>query len=116
MSFVNVFKRGEIAIVTISRGKVNAFNGEVVDELRAAFEQLEKDSATKAVILSGSGKFFSYGFDVPEFCDYSREQFEKFLVNFTEFCAYLFPYPKPIIAAINGHATAGGCILAMLCD
>lgn len=100
----------------MNRGKVNALNGTVVDELRNRLKDLENDPETGAVILTGAGKFFSFGFDVPEFLMFSKEQFTSFLTNFTRLYAYLFLYPKPVIASLNGHTIAGGCMLALACD
>jgi Delta3-Delta2-enoyl-CoA isomerase len=77
---------------------------------------LAADSDTRAVILTGDGSFFSFGFDIPEFLGYSRESFAKFLQGFTGLYSYLFTYPKPVVAALNGHAIAGGCMLALACD
>ena len=100
----------------LNRGKVNALNGELVDQLRAELKKSEADTAVKAIILTGAGKFFSFGFDIPEFLSFEKEQFVAYLENFTDLYTYLFLYPKPVVAALNGHAMAGGCMLALACD
>jgi 3,2-trans-enoyl-CoA isomerase len=116
MQFVTVKKDKDLATITMSRGKVNAFNDVVVDELRQAFQELEKDPQTRALILTGSGKFFSFGFDIPYFLNYSKEEFMRYLKSFTDLYTDLFLFPKPVIAALNGHATAGACMMATACD
>lgn len=116
MQFVTVNKDEDFATITISRGKVNAFNDAVVDELRQAFRELERDPKTRALILTGSGKFFSFGFDIPHFLSFSKEEFTCYLTSFTDLYTEVFLFPKPLIAALNGHATAGACMLATACD
>ena len=116
MSFVETRKSDGIVTLTLARGKVNAINGELVDDLRAALETAERDPDARAVIITGAGKFFSFGFDIPEFLSFEKERFAKFLVRFTDLYQYLFGFPKPVIAALNGHAVAGGCMLALACD
>jgi 3,2-trans-enoyl-CoA isomerase len=116
MSFVFSSQQDDITTVALSRGKVNALNESVVEELHGTLSGLANDQRTKGVILTGQGKFFSFGFDIPEFLDYSREEFTRYLTIFTDLYASLFLYPKPIIAALNGHAIAGGCMLALACD
>jgi Delta3-Delta2-enoyl-CoA isomerase len=116
MEFVALQKKNGIATLTLSRGKVNALNGTLVDQLRALLKRLEADPAVSAIILTGSGKFFSFGFDIPEFLAFSKGQFAEYLANFTDLYTYLFLYPKPVVAALNGHTMAGGCMLALACD
>ena len=116
MSFMQVSKDGEIATVTLSRGKVNALNEPMVEELTKSFEDLAIDNEVRSIIFTGSGKFFSFGFDVPEFLNYSKSDFIIYLEKFTNFYTYLFLFPKPIVAALNGHTIAGGCMLATACD
>lgn len=116
MNFVEVSKKEGIATLTFCRGKVNALTGEVVDQVRHALLKIEKDPGVWAVILTGKGPFFSFGFDVPEFLLYSRDEFADYLKNFTGLLSYMFLYPKPIVAALNGHTMAGGCMLSLACD
>lgn len=116
MSLIHVSKDGEIATVTLSRGKVNALNEPMVEELTKSFEDLAIDNEVRSIIFTGSGKFFSFGFDVPEFLNYSKSDFIRYLEKFTNFYTYLFLFPKPIVAALNGHTIAGGCMLATACD
>ena len=116
MKFVEVETNEGIATVVLSRGKVNALNGIVVDELRERLMALEVDPDLKALVLTGRGKFFSFGFDIPEFLSFTKEEFTNYLTNFTDLYTYLFLYPKPIVAALNGHAIAGGCMLSLACD
>jgi Delta3-Delta2-enoyl-CoA isomerase len=116
MNFIELDRIDGVAIATLGRGKVNAINGALVDELRDVFRKLELDSQVRAVVLTGRGKFFSFGFDVPEILLVTKDEFINFLKNFTELYSYLFLYPKPLVAALNGHAIAGGCMLALTCD
>jgi enoyl-CoA hydratase/carnithine racemase len=116
MNFIEVDSRDGIATVILTRGKVNALNGIVVDELRELLEALEVDQDLRAITLTGRGRFFSFGFDIPEFLSFSREEFSNYLTSFTDLYTYLFLYPKPVVAALNGHTIAGGCMLALACD
>jgi len=114
--FVTANTNASITTLTFNRGKVNALNGQVVEEMRSALAGFENDPDTKAIILTGQGKFFSFGFDIPEFLSYSKPEFTDYLTRFTDLYTYMFQYPKPIIAALNGHTIAGGCMLALACD
>jgi len=116
MNFVSVSVDGDIATVLLTRGKVNALIEAVIDEFSDCFRELSSDPRVKAVILTGCGKFFSFGFDIPHFMDHSKEDFTRYLTKFTDFYTDLFMFPKPVIAALNGHTTAGGCIIATACD
>lgn len=116
MKLIDLDRQGSLIIITLFRGKVNAINPKMVEELRSQLEKLEADPETKAVILTGAGKFFSFGFDLPEMIDWPRDKFGEFIHRFCDLLTYMFLYPKPLIAAINGHATGGGCMLALACD
>ncbi len=116
MSVLDVQVRDAIATVVLQRGKVNAINPTVVEELSTAFAQLQRDSDVRAVVLTGHGKFFSFGFDIPEFLSYTREQFTRFVTDFARLYRDLFVFPKPLVGALNGHAVAGGCMIALAVD
>ena len=116
MNFVKVEIVEGIATISLSRGKVNALNHTMVSELKRCLEKLAADRDLKAIVLTGRGKFFSFGFDVTEFLSFSQVEFSDFLTQFTDLYTYLFTYPKPVVAALNGHTIAEGCMLALACD
>lgn len=116
MTFVHMEARDGIATVRLERGKVNALNEQVVDELSSCLRQLETDPAVRGVLLTGTGKFFSFGFDIPAFIGTPKEEFSAYLRKFTGLYRELFAHPRPVVAALNGHAVAGGCMLASACD
>jgi 3,2-trans-enoyl-CoA isomerase len=116
MQFLQLRKNEGIATVTLGRGKVNAINEYVIDEMADCFGMLADDHEVKAVIITGAGKFFSFGFDIPEFLRYTKVDFVRYLTKFTDFYTFLFLYPKPVVAALNGHTIAGGCMIAIACD
>ncbi|HEY1418466.1 MAG TPA: enoyl-CoA hydratase/isomerase family protein [Myxococcaceae bacterium] len=116
MSFVDLEVREGLATVRLERGKVNALNEQVVDELSRCFRELGADPAVRGILLTGTGKFFSFGFDIPEFLGVSKEEFARYLRMFTTLYRELFVHPRPVVAALNGHTVAGGCMLATACD
>jgi len=116
VSLTNVNSQHGVTTLTLTRGKVNAMNEEMVDQLLGTFHRLSADTDTRALILTGQGSFFSFGLDVPELYGYSPPDFTRFLTKFTDLYRNMFEFPKPLIAAINGHAVAGGFMIATPCD
>jgi len=116
MKYFNVNINSSVGIITFSNGKVNALNEEVIDELMDILSSFEKNQQIKSLILTGTGKFFSFGFDIPLFMSYSKENFTKYLKKFTALYKYLFTFPKFTLAGLNGHTIAGGCMIALACD
>lgn len=116
MDFVKKSLDGPVATLTITRGKVNAISEPVAEELSGNFEDLLADLNVRAVVLSGQGQFFSFGLDIPEFMKYSKDDFRRFVGKFADLYTYIFSFPKPVIAALNGHTIAGGFMLATACD
>jgi enoyl-CoA hydratase/carnithine racemase len=111
-----MIKENGTATLLLNRGKVNALNEPLIEQLHSDLKKLEKDKTTRVILLKGEGKFFSFGFDVPELLSYTHDEFVGFIRKFTGLYRYLFIYPKPTIAVINGHAIAGGCMLTTACD
>jgi Delta3-Delta2-enoyl-CoA isomerase len=116
MGFVLTSMHGNVAKVVLNRGKVNPINEPFTEELKSRFEELALDASVKAVVLTGREKFFSFGLDIPEFLDYTKESFIRFVTKFADLYTYIFLFPKPVIASLNGHTVAGGCMLATACD
>ena len=116
MNYIHTSQKDSIVTLTLYRGKVNALNEPIVEELHGALKNFADDRNIKSVIITGHGKFFTFGFDIPEFLNYSKKDFVQYLTKFTDLYSFIFLYPKPIIAALNGHTIAGGCMMALACD
>lgn len=116
MEFVTIDRHESTAILTLARGRVNAIDQQLVSELSSAFTELKTDASVRSVVLTGRGKFFSFGLDVPAIYDISPDEFTVFLRAFCGLCRDMFLFPKPIVAAVNGHAVAGGCVIMLPCD
>ncbi len=116
MEYISRTSHDGVATVVIRRGKVNAFNDTVIEEMSRTFGELASDPTIRSIILTGTGKFFSFGFDIPQFLGYDKEQFTRYLTNFTGLYREIFLHPKPVVAALNGHTIAGACMIATSCD
>jgi enoyl-CoA hydratase/carnithine racemase len=116
-SLVSVQKKKNIAIVQLSHKSTNAINLALVKELADTINDIKVDDKIKALVLtSANEKFLSIGFDIPSLRPLSQNDFSLFYQAFNQLCIDLYTLPKPTIAAITGHAIAGGCILALCCD
>ena len=114
MSLVGIERREDVAIVTLDRPRANAFTPELVSELALAFA----DSADAgAVVLDSSVPgLFSAGWDLPHLVTQDRKAFEDFVFSYCELIRQVFAFPRPVVAALPGHAIAGGLILAAAAD
>jgi enoyl-CoA hydratase len=106
---------GGIRTLKLAHGKVSAMDLELGEALLKEMEDA-RDPAVKAVILTGSGSSFSAGVDLFRVLKDGPEYGRRFLPVLDSFLHAALTLPKPMIAAINGHAIAGGCILAATCD
>lgn len=114
-----IARRGRVAVVTMTTNKVNAQNRQFFTELHEAFDRLETEHPDSPVVLTGQGQRFSAGLDLGEHFplfagppDGVREWFAAYRATNMR----LFTYPRPTVAAVNGHAFAGGLITAAVCD
>jgi len=114
-------KQGRVAVITLNRPEArNALSTELLTELQQCFDAVETDDSVGALVLTGNGPAFCAGADLKEtsraisggdfWTGYSRTNQSLHLHQM------LPKYPKPVIAAVNGFAVAGGCGVAMSCD
>jgi len=115
-STVTIEQKDGIKTVRIGRAHGNAINGELVDDLIAAFQGLEEERETRGVLLTSTGKLFSPGLDLQELTLLDRAEMEDFVRRFGSCILMLYTCSKPVVAAMQGDAIAGGCILALTAD
>lgn len=106
---------GGVRLLTLDRPPANAINEDLLTDLGAALDAARADDAVRAVVLTGAGAFFSGGFDLAA---PRRDAAQTAALNalYRDTHAALLGFPKPTVAMLNGHATAGGLILVLACD
>ena len=112
---MDIERRGAVALVRMNAGKANAIGAAFLDRMDTLLDELEQ-SRPRAMVLTGHGRAFSAGLDLPSLIDLPAAQLMVFIRRFTEFMLRLFALPWPVVAAVNGHAVAGGCVLALQAD
>jgi enoyl-CoA hydratase len=112
---IDVTHKGHVVIFQMSHGKANALDVEFCENITRRLEEIRTSSA-RAVVLTGQNRIFSAGVDLLRALDGGPEYLRIFLPTLSRTFETLFFYPKPVVAAINGHAIAGGCVLACAAD
>jgi enoyl-CoA hydratase len=110
---IEVIHQGDIAILTMTHGKANALSTAFCDALTGAVRDA---TDARAIVLTGRGRIFSAGVDLPFLLEGGPAYARAFLPSLHRLYETIFFHPKPIVAAINGHAIAGGCVLACATD
>lgn len=105
-----------VAIVTLEHGKANALDAEFCEALAVLFEKLRAAAEVKAVVVTGQGKIFSAGVDLKRVGAGGAAYVREFLPLLHKLYDAVFFCPKPVVAAVNGHAIAGGAVLAACAD
>jgi len=108
---------GPVALVTLNRlEKRNALSIVLRDDIAACLEQLEQDDEVSVVIITGNGPAFCAGFDLAEAANLDPAFVERNSRSSIRYHDQVANFKKPVIAAVNGPALAGGLDLAVLCD
>lgn len=114
MSLVRIERRDGIAVLTLDRPRANAFSAELVGDLSRA---LEASTEAGAVVLASSTPgMFSAGWDLPSLRSPDRPAFERFVSAYCDLVRRIFSFERPVVAALPGHAIAGGLIVAAAAD
>ena len=110
----------EIAFITLNRPeKRNAIHPEMANQIVSKLEEIKSDDSIKVLIITGEGKSFCAGADLEylkSLKDKSVRENEIDTENLAKMFLSIYNFPKPVIAAVNGAAIAGGCGLASACD
>src|SRR5579872_2601983 len=117
-------KDGHVVTITMNRpAKLNAYSETMVHEILAALSDVRDDDAIRAVILTGAGRGFCSGGDISRDFQYPAryrghrmESMLEMRENMHALIRFLYRFDKPVIAAVNGAAVAGGLTLALACD
>ncbi len=108
--------RETVEVVRLAHGKVSALDTELLDALDAVLREVEEDARCRACVLTGTGSVFSAGVDLFRVLQDGPEYLAEFVPRMRAAVRHLFALRKPIVAAVNGHAIAGGCVIVCACD
>ncbi len=114
--FVRVETDGAVATIRLDRPKMNALNGQVVEELAAAAAQVSADDTVRAVVLYGGPRLFAAGADIKEMADTSPAWIAGHSKRLQDSLNAVAAIPKPVVAAVTGYALGGGLELALCAD
>jgi len=117
MSCIETIRHGDIVELKLARAPVNALNPTLCAELRGALDAAV-DAGAHGLVLSGGPKVFSAGLDVPYLLSLADDRHALMTAweLFFDCAMALAACPVPVVAALGGHAPAGGCVLALCCD
>ena len=105
---------GDVTVLRVGHGKVNALDVELLDALAAAMDDVS--GTGRAVVLTGNGRVFCAGVDLTRVLDGGAEYAGRLIPALHRAFMAIFTYRRPVVAAIDGAAIAGGCIIAAACD
>jgi enoyl-CoA hydratase len=103
-----------ILTLRLAQGRANALDIELLDALLRELDGAAED--VRALILTGTGSIFSAGVDLFRLTQGGADYVRCFLPLLSRFVRTLFAFPRPVVAAANGHAIAGGCIMVLAAD
>lgn len=106
---------GEARLLRIDAGRANAMDVQFLATLEQVMRDLAADPP-RGLVLTGAGRTFSAGLALPQLVDLDRAEMRTFMQAFSRAMAAVLTLPTATVAAVNGHAIAGGCVLALMCD
>lgn len=112
---IDITTVGTVQVLTLSSGPVNAQDVELLEELASAVRELARSDAG-ALVVTGAGRAFSAGVDLNRVVQGGTGYTDRLVPALSAAFETMFSYPGPTVAAINGAAIAGGCVLACACD
>jgi enoyl-CoA hydratase len=112
---IDVERLGSIVVMRLDAPPVNALDREVLQAITKTLGEIEASDA-RAVVLTGTGPVFSAGADLFRVLNEGDEYLRTSLAALIEAFGSLFRFPRPVVAAVNGHAIAGGAVLTCACD
>lgn len=113
MTKVNIEKHGRVTVLTLDAPPVNAIDVALLNDLEAAVHEIE---GAPSVVITGANRAFSAGVDLKQLLDGGQEYAHRLLTAMTSSFGALYDFRGPVVAAVNGHAIAGGCALALATD
>jgi len=120
MGLVKYEVKDRVATIKLNRPeKRNALNDQMVTALKEAFEKAEKDESAKVIVLAAEGEAFCAGADLAYLEQLQKNTYEENLADSNHLKSLfeqIYTHPKVVVASIQGHAIAGGCGLATVCD
>ena len=112
---IDLERHGPVTVLRLDHGKVHALDVVLLGQLIDALDAVE-GSDTRAVVFTATGRVFCAGVDLQQVLDGGADYLERFIPLLIVAFDRLFSYPLPVVAAINGAAVAGGCVLACAGD
>jgi enoyl-CoA hydratase len=113
---IELTHHGTVTALRMAHGKANALDLEFCEALTAQLDECERSPSTSALVLIGSGRMFSAGVDLLRLVDGGAPYVRVFLPAVNRLFQRLFVFSKPLVTAVNGHAIAGGCVMASTGD
>ena len=119
---LNIDRQGPILRLTLNNPPANALSVELMEALQTQIDAASDDNATRVIVIAASGKLFSAGHDLKQMSSHrsNDDKGEAFFEHTFALCSRLMQsvveHPKPVIAEVDGLATAAGCQLVASCD
>lgn len=112
---IHVERRDSLALLRFDHGRANVIDRQFLRLLIDAIDAVAESDA-RGVVVTGNGKIFSAGVDLLQMIEGGKEYIDEFLPLLSEALAKLFAFARPVVAAVDGHAIAGGCIFVCAAD